>query len=103
MEGEKQGTVVAGGQGEGNGLTQLPCPLGLVVDQLGTIYVIGDGNHRIMRWSKGVTQVSVIVGGNGRGGQSNQFNQPIGLAFNRNGNLYVVGFGNRRVQKFNIE
>ncbi|CAF4667998.1 unnamed protein product, partial [Rotaria magnacalcarata] len=53
MEGEKQGTVVAGDQGEGNGLTQLPCPLGLVVDQLGTIYVTDDGNHRIMRWSKG--------------------------------------------------
>ncbi|CAF5224208.1 unnamed protein product, partial [Rotaria magnacalcarata] len=93
----------AGGQGEGNGLTQLPCPLGLVVDQLGTIYVTDDGNHRIMRWPKGATQGSVIVGGNGGGGQSNQLNGPVGLSFDRHGNLYVVDYGNHRVQKFNIE
>ncbi|CAF4848620.1 unnamed protein product, partial [Rotaria sp. Silwood2] len=76
VEGAKQGIVVAGGQGEGNGLTQLYCPQGVVVDQLGTVYVADQVNARIMRWPKGATQRSVIVGGNGQGEQSNQLNGP---------------------------
>ncbi|CAF4697093.1 unnamed protein product, partial [Rotaria magnacalcarata] len=39
MKGTKEGIIVAGGQGKGNGLTQLPNPRGVVVDQLGTVYV----------------------------------------------------------------
>jgi sugar lactone lactonase YvrE len=103
VEGAKQGIVVAGGQGNGTGLTQLYDPKGVVVDQLGTVYVADQRNHRIMRWVKGATQGSVIVGGNGRGGQSNQLAWPVGLSFDRHGNLCVVDQGNRRVQKFNIE
>jgi DNA-binding beta-propeller fold protein YncE len=94
---------VAGGQGKGNGLTQLSYLWGVVVDQLGTVYVAEEENHSIMRWVKGATHGSVIVGGNGRGGQSNQLTEPGGLSFDRHGNLYVVDSGNHRVQKFNIE
>ncbi|CAF1648424.1 unnamed protein product, partial [Rotaria sp. Silwood1] len=89
--------------GKGNSLTQLNDPQGVVVDQLGTVYVTDSGNHRIMRWPKGATQGSVIVGGNGSGAQSNRLNGPVGLSFDRHGNLYVVDHGNHRVQKFNIE
>jgi DNA-binding beta-propeller fold protein YncE len=81
----------------------LSYPWGVVVDQLGTIYVADDGNGRIMRWVKGATQGSVIVGGNGEGWQSNQLKVPFGLSFDRQGNLYVVDAGNNRVQKFNID
>ncbi|CAF4457864.1 unnamed protein product, partial [Didymodactylos carnosus] len=76
---------------------------GVVVDQLGTVYVAEEGNDRIMRWPKGATQGSVIVGGNGRGEQLNQLYWPFGLSFDRHGNLYVVDCGNHRVQKFNID
>jgi sugar lactone lactonase YvrE len=103
VEGAKQGIVVAGGQGEGNDRTQLSYPQGIVVDQLGTVYVADWVNDRIMRWPKGSTQGSVMVGGNGRGGQSNQLNIPVGLSFDRHGNFYVVDEENHRVQKFNIE
>jgi len=101
MEGAKQGIVVAGGQGAGNGLTQLSFPQGVIVDQLGSVYVADYGNDRITRWSKGATQGSVIVGGNGEGSQSNQLNSPVGLSFDRHGNLYVADNGNHRVQNFN--
>jgi DNA-binding beta-propeller fold protein YncE len=103
MEGAKQGIVVAGGQGQGNSLRQLSYPQGVVVDQLGTVYVADFGNDRIMRWMKEATQGNIIVGENGRGKQSNQLNYPIGLSFDRHGNLYVVDNGNDRVQKFNID
>ncbi|CAF4896551.1 unnamed protein product, partial [Rotaria sp. Silwood2] len=102
VEGAKQGIVVAGDQGLGNGLTQLSYPEGVVVDQLGTVYAADYGNDRIMRCPKGATQGSVIVDGNGRGEQSNQLNQPFGLSFDRHGNLYVVDYGNHRVQIFNM-
>ncbi len=74
-------------------------PNGVVVDQLGTVYVADYKNGRIMRWVKGATEGSVIVGGNGGGGQSNQLSGPFGLSFDRHGNLYVADFGNHRVQK----
>ncbi|CAF5136060.1 unnamed protein product, partial [Rotaria sp. Silwood1] len=77
VEGAKQGIIVAGGQGQGNGLTQLSYPEGVVVDQLGTVYVTDQWNNRIMRWPNGAKQGSIIVGGKGRGGQSNQLNYPI--------------------------
>ncbi|CAF5138462.1 unnamed protein product, partial [Rotaria sp. Silwood1] len=101
-EGAKQGIVVAGGQGQGNSLTQLYHPNGVVVDQLGTVYVADSWNHRIMRSPKGATQGSVIIGGDGKRAQLNQLNYPVGLSFDRHGNLYLAEFGNNRVQKFNI-
>ncbi|CAF4522448.1 unnamed protein product [Rotaria sp. Silwood2] len=101
-EGATQGIVVAGGQGKGNSLTQLNYPNEVVVDQLGTVYVVDGENHRIMRWLKGATQGSVVVGRKGEGAQSNQFSFPTGLSFDRHGNLYVGEYGSHRVQKFNI-
>ncbi|CAF4891213.1 unnamed protein product, partial [Rotaria sp. Silwood2] len=85
------------------GLTQLYFPQGVVVDELGTVYVADGGNARIMRWPKGATQGSVIVGGNGAGEQSNQLNWPFGLSFDRHGSLYVVDNGNNRVQRFDLQ
>ncbi|CAF5132458.1 unnamed protein product [Rotaria sp. Silwood1] len=102
-EGAQHGIVVAGGKGIGNSLKQLNEPEGVIVDQLGTVYVADSQNHRIMRWPKGTTQGSVIIGGNGEGAQSNQLAYPLGISFDRHGNLYVIDFGNARVQKFNIE
>ncbi|CAF4453279.1 unnamed protein product, partial [Rotaria sp. Silwood2] len=99
MDGATEGTVVAGSQGAGNGFTQLRSSEGVVVDQLGTVYVVDSENGRIMRWPKGATQGSVIVGGNGYGEQSNQLSVLQGLPFDRHGNLYVVDWGNPRVQK----
>ncbi|CAF4718938.1 unnamed protein product, partial [Rotaria socialis] len=63
-----EGIVVAGGQGQGNALTQLYYPQGIVVDTLGTLYVADSWNHRVMRWTQGdQKQGSVILGGNNSG------------------------------------
>ncbi|CAF0775355.1 unnamed protein product [Rotaria sp. Silwood1] len=102
-KGAKQGTVVAGGQGDGNALTQLSYPEGLFVDTLGTLYVTELGNHRVTRWPKGAKEGTVTLGGNGPGQDANQLNWPRGLSFDRNGNLYVVDSNNHRVQRFSRE
>jgi secreted PhoX family phosphatase len=103
MEDAKEGIVVAGGQGVGNGLTQLNNPRGMIVDRLGTVYVADHSNSRVMRWPKGSIKGSVVVGGNGGGAQPNQFNSCRSLSFDRQGNLYVSDDGNHRIQKFNID
>ncbi len=85
MKGAKEGTVVAGGHGHGDALTQLSSPRGVVVDQWGTIYVADFSNHRIMLWVKGAKKGNIIVGENGKGKQANQLDLPTDLSFDHTG------------------
>ncbi|CAF4704422.1 unnamed protein product, partial [Rotaria socialis] len=106
--GEETGTVVAGGNGQGDGLNQLNNPTYLSVDGQQNVYVSDWNNNRVMKWNKDATegdqkQGSVILGGNNSGAGANQFNYPFGLGFDQNGNLYVTDYGNHRVQRFSIE
>jgi sugar lactone lactonase YvrE len=103
MKDAKEGIVVAGGQDKGNSLTQLSYPYGVIVDDLGNIYVADSSNYRIMCWSKEAKDGRIIVGGNRKGKQANQFSSLRGLSFDREGNLYVVDHGNHRIQKFEID
>jgi len=48
--GATTGVVVAGGNGDGNGLLQLRSPMGIWVDDHGNLYICDMGNHRVMRW-----------------------------------------------------
>jgi DNA-binding beta-propeller fold protein YncE len=102
LKGAKEGIVVAGGQGQGNGLRQLSYPHGIIVDQLGSIYVADCWNHRVMRWLKGAKEGTIVVGGNGQGEQPNQFGCPVDLSFDRQNNLYVVDQSHHRVQRFDV-
>ena len=76
---------------------------GVIVDDLGQVYVADCGNNRIVRWSKGSNEGRVFLGGNGSRQQPNQFNGPTSLSFDREGNLYVTDWGNNRIQRFDID
>ncbi|CAF4154374.1 unnamed protein product [Adineta steineri] len=93
-KGAKEGSIVAGGNGIGNGLNQLVNPIGVIVDQLGQIYVADAANGRVVRWREGNDKGEIVVGGNGIGRGSNQLNHPTGLSFDIEGNLYVVDSAN---------
>jgi sugar lactone lactonase YvrE len=99
----KVGIRVAGGQGEGQNLTHLSHPQGVLVDAAGTVYVADRGNHRVMGWRAKAIHGIVVAGGNQYGGLAIQFNLPNGLSFDRHGNLYVTDLFNSRVQRFSIE
>ncbi|CAF1417911.1 unnamed protein product, partial [Rotaria magnacalcarata] len=129
--GEKNSTLVAGGNGEGPKPNQLKDPQYLFVDQQQNVYVSDSRNHRVMKWTKGAKegievaggnadssnnrvmrwtqedkkQGTVIVGGNGKGKGAgvDQFNIPMGLSFDRYGNIYVADQYNHRVQRFSLE
>ncbi|CAF5010480.1 unnamed protein product, partial [Rotaria socialis] len=51
--GEKNDTLVAGGNGKGNGLNQLNGPGYLFVDRQQAVYVSDNNNNRVMKWNKG--------------------------------------------------
>jgi sugar lactone lactonase YvrE len=103
MHGAKEGIVVAGGQGNGNGLAQLSSPRGVYVDQSETIYVADYNNNRVVRWFKGTAQGSIVVDGNGDEKKANQLAYPMGLKIDQQGSLYIVDYLNYRIQKFNID
>jgi DNA-binding beta-propeller fold protein YncE len=77
----------------------------VVVDQIGTVYVVDSVNHRVIRWLKGSKSGSVIIGGRGPGSGIAQLSYPFDLAFDSQGNLhvYVADTGNHRVQLFTID
>lgn len=50
--GDTSGTVVAGGNGQGNRPDQLNAPIYIFVDQAYSVYVSDEDNHRVMKWKK---------------------------------------------------
>ncbi|CAF4331526.1 unnamed protein product, partial [Rotaria magnacalcarata] len=72
--GEKNGTLVAGGNGEGAGLNQLNFPIYLFVDRDHSVYVSDYANNRVMKWVEGAKEGIVIAGGQGKGSALTQLN-----------------------------
>ncbi|CAF4277833.1 unnamed protein product, partial [Rotaria sordida] len=77
--GDKNGTLVAGGNGKGAGLNQLNFPTYIFVDQQQTVYVPDWNNHRVMKWNKGAKEGIVVAGGQGQGNALTQLYHPNGL------------------------
>ncbi|CAF5136899.1 unnamed protein product, partial [Rotaria socialis] len=48
---KKEGTVVVGGNGQGEGANQFSYPYGLSSDRHGNLYVVDRDNHRVQRFS----------------------------------------------------
>ncbi|CAF3400068.1 unnamed protein product [Rotaria socialis] len=94
---DKNGTIVAGGQGRGAALNQLNNPTYIFVDQQQNVYVSERGNHRVTKWEKGASQGIVVAGGHGQGKLLTQVSQPEGLFVDTSGTVYVVDSWNHRV------
>ncbi|CAM2725125.1 unnamed protein product [Rotaria socialis] len=98
--GEKNGTLVAGGNGEGDGLNQLNWPASLFVDRDHSVYVSDTWNHRVMKWVEGAKEGIVIAGGQGKGNALTQLSSPTGLFVDTLGTLYVADTRNHRVMRW---
>ncbi|CAM4934353.1 unnamed protein product [Rotaria socialis] len=84
---EKNGTLVAGGNGKGNGLSQLNDPRYLFVDRQQNVYVSDNSNHHVMKWNKGAKEGIVVAGGQGRGNALTQLSHPNGIFVDTLGTL----------------
>ena len=96
--GDKNGIVVAGGNGQGNELNQLNWPTYLFVDEEQAVYVSDYCNHRAMKWNKGSKEGIVVAGGRRKGSALTQLSYPNGLFVDTSGRLYVVDARNNRVK-----
>ncbi|CAF3708909.1 unnamed protein product [Rotaria socialis] len=64
---KENGLIVAGGNGQGDGINQLSNPWGLYVDDDQTVYVADRDNRRIVKWKSGAPSGQMVAGGNGQG------------------------------------
>ncbi|CAF2039363.1 unnamed protein product, partial [Rotaria magnacalcarata] len=98
--GENIGTLVAGGNGQGDRLNQLNEPTYLFVDRDHSVYVSDYYNHRVMKWVEGAKKGIVVAGGQGRGSALSQLSYPNGLFVDTLGTLYVADSTNHRVMRW---
>ncbi|CAF1682869.1 unnamed protein product [Rotaria magnacalcarata] len=101
--GEKNGTLVAGGNGNGAGLNQLSNPHYLSVDRQQNVYVSEHLNARVTKWNKGEKEGIVVAGVQGQGNALGQLNNPSGLFLTESGTLYVTDSWNNRVMRWTPE
>ncbi|CAF1469356.1 unnamed protein product [Rotaria sp. Silwood1] len=97
---ESEGTVVAGGNGNGNRLDQLYEPRYVFVDRDQSVYVSERGNHRVMKWMKGAKQGIVVAGGQGQGNGLTQLSNPRGVVVDQLGTVYVTDQWNDRIMRW---
>ena len=97
---DKNGTVVAGGNGRGSGLNQLQHPIYLFLDREQSVYVSDNNNHRVMKWDRNATEGIVVAGGRGVGTFLNQSANPDGLFVDNDGTIYVVENHNHRLARW---
>ncbi|CAF3702332.1 unnamed protein product [Rotaria sp. Silwood1] len=98
--GDKNGIIVAGGNGKGTGLNQLSLPTYIFVDQQQNVYVSDWNNHRVMKWNKGAKEGIVIAGDQGEGDALTQLSYLQGLFVDTLGTIYVADSWNHRVMRW---
>jgi sugar lactone lactonase YvrE len=98
--GDKIGTLVAGGNGQGARLNQLSYPTNIFVDQDYSVYVSDMENHRVIKWMKGAKEGIVVAGGNDEGNNLKQLCNPSGVTVDPLGNVYVADPGDHRIMRW---
>ncbi|CAF1433709.1 unnamed protein product [Adineta steineri] len=90
--------IVAGGNGEGEGVKQLFYPEGIFIDEKKNIFIADYWNHRIVEWKHNAKQGQIVAGGNGKGNQMDQLNYPTHVIVDQqNHSIIIADSLNRRV------
>ncbi|CAF1400598.1 unnamed protein product, partial [Rotaria sp. Silwood1] len=98
---QQNGTTVAGGNRQGNGINQLSYPWGLYVDDDQTIYVADTSNNRIVEWKLGAKSGQVVAGGNGQGSGNHQLSSPEDVIVDKGTDSLIICDGsNARVVRW---
>ena len=87
---DREGVVVAGGNGRGYASNQLNCPRHLFVDHELSLYISDRDNHRVVKWTRGAKLGLTVAGGRGQGDVPGHLNSPGGLFVDSGGAIYVV-------------
>ncbi|CAF1374486.1 unnamed protein product [Adineta steineri] len=99
-EGDERGTIVVGGNGQGDHRNQLNNPSFIFVGKDDSLYVSDTFNHRVMKWTKNANEGIVVAGGNGKGNSLQQLSLPQGMMVDHLGQIYVTDYDNHRVMRW---
>ncbi|CAF1393808.1 unnamed protein product [Adineta steineri] len=97
QSGELNGITVAGSKSL-NPTIELRCPSGILLDAEKYLFIVDQGDSRIV--GSGLSGFGCLVGCDGEGSKSNQLSSPISLSFDHSGNMFVTDQSNHRIQKF---
>lgn len=103
LSGASSGTVVAGGNGAGTGITQLNNPRGLHYDaSTNRLLIANNLAHNIVRWVIGASSWTLVAGSSSGtvGSTSILLSYPTDVTLDSLGNKYVSDEGNQRIQFF---
>ncbi|CAF4122542.1 unnamed protein product [Rotaria socialis] len=98
--GDKDGVIVAGGNGLGNNLNQLNCPNHIFIDNDYSVYVSDYANHRVVQWAKDAKEGIIVAGHRGQGNSPSQLSRPHGITVDQIGQIYVADGDNHRVMRW---
>ncbi|CAF1484507.1 unnamed protein product, partial [Adineta steineri] len=98
QSGKSNGITVAGSTSINPTIT-LDCPSGIILDAEKYLFIVDQGNSRVV--SSGVNGFRCLVGCYGFGSESNQLLDPSSFSFDYSGNIFVTDQSNHRIQKFN--
>ncbi|CAF1108777.1 unnamed protein product [Adineta steineri] len=103
IKGAKEGIVIAGGNGQGNGTHQLAFPRGIALHSNGDIFIADTSNHRIVRWTQQAKSGTIIIDGDQQNSRQ-LLSEPFDLIFDQHyRNLYVTDWTNSRLLRFFID
>jgi hypothetical protein len=98
--GETNGTLVAGGDGDGDRLNQLSQPGYVFVDRDHSVYVSDYPNHRVIKWVNDAKEGIVVTGGQNQEDDLRQLSDLAGVFVDALGTVYVADEGNNRVMRW---
>jgi len=83
----------------GSGNNELINPYGIARDSSsGTLYIVDQSNHRVMRYLSGASSGTVVAGGNGQGTSNTQLFLPIDVYYDSPSNsLYIANAGGNNI------
>ncbi|CAF1204105.1 unnamed protein product [Adineta steineri] len=99
-QGDSEGIVVAGGNGQGTALNQLNQPNYIFVDDDHSVYVADTFNNRVMKWKKNANEGILIASGQISNENHNTMVKPIGVIVDHMGNIYVSMTENNQITRW---
>ncbi|UJR18162.1 hypothetical protein I4U23_005062 [Adineta vaga] len=100
--GASNGTLVAGQTNvSGSNLNQFSDYLALLyVDSNQTLYIVDNGNYRVIRWERNASNGTIVAGNGTSGSTLEQLSYPYGIWVDSYSNVFVSDPGNHRVTKW---
>ncbi|CAF4013666.1 unnamed protein product [Adineta steineri] len=85
----------------GTDLNQLSYVTALDIDVSGNMYVLDQGNDRVIKWTPGASSGILVAGGNGQGSSLNQLDSPSDFFIEPNTSyIWIADSANNRIVKW---